>query len=898
MPDQKELTAPQLFGSPTPAPRELVSQLSPWHGPGAMPPPAYVDPDGPDDQDGFADGFADPGDPGQGALGGTAPGEDDGDGAGPGEDLAGGFGQDGLGDASPLLWPAGPLTDGGLFGGPVPDGQMLGGALFGSPFGGPPGTPSDNSPGLPDPGALLDIPYAPPVPFGSLGPPPGIGQGTVTDERRPVEENESPGPDTGPFDPLVSRQWYIKNTTGGVDLNVVKAWEDYTGKGIRVAVCDDGVDYNHPDLAPNYLVDGGWHETNGNTDAYPDEGQNHGTAVAGFIAAAKNGYGIQGVAYDAKIAGFVEGEGDDVLAPLLERQTDFDISQNSWTLSPFFSEIAVTDAVEHLAENGRGGLGTVVVFAGSNERAQEIMSTYYNTNNTPYAFSVGAVDSTGKYAWFSCAGPNLLVTAPGQDVLTTDRTPPAGDDPNSYFHSGSGTSYSSPMVSGVVALMLEANPGLGYRDVQTILASTAVRTPDMVSADGKPWDWQINGAENWNGGGMHASHDYGFGLVDATAAVRLAESWDQTARTYDNLETRTDLVVASQEIPDGSTEGVTSTITIGSDIMVQQAVVTVDITHPRFDDLEITLTSPDGTKSVLLYHPSIEGIVQEMEGIDTAEEYLLAKTSTFNDTDTTWSFMTVTPFGEFGQGDWVLTVRDTVLGDTGTFNGWRLTLYGDNPSADDYYIFTDEYASLAVDTDRATLEDTDGGTDTINASAVTGNSSIDLTPGSVSTIAGASLTITAGTIIENVHTGDGNDTILGNDADNVLFGWRGNDVISGGAGDDLISGGLGADTLTGGSGSDTFYYGSPDEGGDLIMDFVYGEDFFHFAYAEFGQSGTGGLGVDYFFSAASLVDVDSACFYYESSILWYDADGASGEAAVQIAQVMGDAVQADSIVFV
>jgi subtilisin-like proprotein convertase family protein len=452
------------------------------------------------------------------------------------------------------------------------------------------------------------------------------------------------------------------------------------------------------------------------------------------------------------------------------------------------------------------------------------------------------------------------------------------------------------MVSGVVALMLEANADLGYRDVQTILAATAVRTSGMVSAEGKPWDWQINGAENWNGGGMHASHDYGFGLVDATAAVRLAESWSQTAHTHANQETRTASQAGSQAIPDGSSTGASSTINIGTDIMVQQAVVTVDINHPRFDDLEITLTSPDGTSSVLMYHPGIEGIAQELD--ISASDYLAAKTSTFNDTDTTWSFMTVTPFGEYGQGDWVLTVRDTVSGDTGTFDAWSLTLYGDNPSADDYYIYTDEYASLAAgDVSRATLED-DSGTDTINASAVTGNSVINLTPGAVSTIAGASLTMAANTTIEHAHTGDGNDVITGNTAANNLFGWRGNDAISGGAGNDLLSGGMGADTLTGGDGNDIFYYGSPDEGGDFVMDFSHADDVFNFLFSEFGQSGTGTLAAESFFTSSGSVNVSSACFYFESDTLWYDQDGANDEAAVQIAQVMGDAVQADDIVFV
>ncbi|MEF2232105.1 MAG: S8 family serine peptidase [Pseudodesulfovibrio sp.] len=790
------------------------------------------------------------------------------------------------------LGPGSPTTPGAaLFG--FGSSPFQGGGLFGNAFapgggGWTAGFGPDSLWGFPLSGAAL---------FGGDF---GIAPGHAAEpgfEREDDDPVEDPGdePTPSPYDPLVGEQWYIKNTSGGVDLNVTKAWEEFTGEGIRVAVCDDGVDYNHPDLQANYLSGDGYNETAGTTDGYPDDGQNHGTAVAGFIAAAKNDYGIQGVAYEAKIASFVEGDADGALGRVLLRQTSFDISQNSWTMAPFSNDMSLTEAVETLARNGRSGPGTVVVFAGSNERESGIMSTYYNTNNSPHALAVGAVDSSGKYAEFSCAGPNLLVTAPGEDVISTDRTPPAGEDPDSYFHTGSGTSYSSPMVSGVVALMLEANPDLGYRDVQTILASTAVRTEGMVSAEGMPWDWQINGESNWNGGGMHASHDYGFGLVDATAAVRLAESWDNGQHTYANLADEEATASPSTDIPDNTGAGQTSTVTIGANLVVQHAVVSVDIDHNRFDDLEISLTSPDGALSVLFYHPNLEGIAQEM-GI-SLDAYMEQRTPTFGEGDT-WTMMTVTPFGENGHGDWTLTVTDTVTGDAGSLNSWTLTLYGDNDTDNDYYIYTDEYSAMAGDDPSRTSLDDDAGADTINASAVTSGSAIDLTPGSVSTIDGTAVTITATSIIENVHTGDGNDTITGNDADNNLFGWRGNDAIIGDNGNDLLCGGAGGDTLTGGSGSDIFHYTSADEGGDSILDFSHADDEFHFAYAEFGQSSTGALGVDHFFLAATLVDILEACFYLDGDALWYDADGSSADAAVQVALVAGDAVQNDDIVFV
>lgn len=917
MPDQHDQPLPQIFGSPAAQLKDMLAQLGqpPQLQPGSMPPPGYLDPDdgnAPEDGDipapagaagtGTGDGGegngqgAGAGSGGQGAPDGSPFGPDqpgfgglaDFYGTGPGSGFGGGSLLGGGLDDGP-----GGGFGGGLGGG-LDQGSMPGGGLFGGgfAFGG-------DSPGLGDPGQLLDIPYSPPSQGNLFGPPPGAGQNSGFADEDDDYPNDKPNdPPTSPFDPLFSQQWYIRNTSGGVDLNVVKAWEDYTGAGIRVAVCDDGIDYNHPDLQPNYLTGDGYNQSTGG-DGYPADGQNHGTAVSGFIAAARNGYGIQGVAYDAKIASFVDGDGEGTLAPILLRQTTFDISQNSWTLSPFQNATDVTNAVKTLAETGRGGLGTVVVFAGSNERDQEIMSPYYNTNSSPYGLAVGAVDSAGKYTWFSCAGPNLLVTAPGEGVITTDRTPPAGDDPDSYFHSGDGTSYSSPMVSGVIALMLEANANLGYRDVQTILAATAVRTSGMVSAEGKPWDWQINGAENWNGGGMHASHDYGFGLVDATAAVRLAESWDNGAHTVANQAQQTASATPNLTIPDNTGTSLTSSVTIAGDIVVQQAVVTLTMDHDRFDQLEISLTSPDGTSSVLLYHPSLEGLATELK--ITTEEYLAERVGTFG-SGNTWSFMTVTPFGEHGQGDWTLSVKDTVTGDVGTLDSWSLTLYGDTDSANDYYIYTDEYADMvATDVSRATLEDddiTDGGTDTINASAVTGNSVVNLTPGSVSTLAGTSLTIAAGTTIEHAHTGDGNDILTGNDASNNLFGWRGSDAISGGAGNDLLYGGTDGDTLTGGTGNDTFAYSSPDEGGDHILDFSSLDDVFHFAFAAFGQSSAGTLAGEYFFTSASSINVSDACFYFEADTLWYDADGMNDDTAEQIALVMGDAVQANDIVFV
>ncbi|WP_374691302.1 calcium-binding protein, partial [Accumulibacter sp.] len=112
---------------------------------------------------------------------------------------------------------------------------------------------------------------------------------------------------------------------------------------------------------------------------------------------------------------------------------------------------------------------------------------------------------------------------------------------------------------------------------------------------------------------------------------------------------------------------------------------------------------------------------------------------------------------------------------------------------DDTYLYTAEFATLAAaDASRRTLSDA-GGMDAINTAAIAGDTLLDLRPGHVSLLAGQAVTIAAGTIIENADSGDGNDTLLGNDAANSLRGWRGNDSLDGGTGVDTLDGGAGDD---------------------------------------------------------------------------------------------------------
>lgn len=472
-----------------------------------------------------------------------------------------------------------------------------------------------------------------------------------------------------PTDGLLANQWHLFNTgaqveISGQDANLFLAWNrGYTGAGFVIGVLDEWVESNHPDLSANYRADLSRQFIT--TTILSDE--DHGTSVAGVAAARDNGVGTVGAAFRASLAGLrildsIENSSisaSQIAEALLHRNDAIAIYNNSWGyvvdqnnqaagyLNVTRSAV-ILQALRTGAENGRGGRGSLTVWAAGNSRELGDNVNYDAMASSIYTIAVGASGDRGTFATYSQPGASMFICAPSsgnvRGITTTDRTGSAGASTTDYRDDFGGTSSASPLVSGILALMLEANPNLTWRDVQYILARTAVKT------DPTHPDWIVNGA------GYHLNHNYGFGRIDAGAATGLAASWPGLPEASEFSQF---FAGSSQTIPDNNPTGLTRTATVTQNLQLEHVLVNVESNHPDWGDLEIVLTSPSGTSSVL------------------ASPFASAE----NPENNSWQFMTVRHWGENAQGTWTLSVSDRSSGQTGALTGASLVLRGIPPQA-------------------------------------------------------------------------------------------------------------------------------------------------------------------------------------------------------------------------
>lgn len=357
-----------------------------------------------------------------------------------------------------------------------------------------------------------------------------------------------------PKDTLYTRQWHLENRNTafrpkGIDIDARAAWPVARGAGVVVGVVDNGVDVGHLDLTARASGQPHFNFAGPAAAALSTAAGDHGTAVAGLIAAtAENNRGVSGVAPEASIAAMVifadNGQGgerivaDDALADMFRYRTDVVAVQNhSWGNGGDFQLGVGTlpnSAIETAVKTGRQGKGVVIVRSAGNGREDLHNSCDDGYASDPRVIAVAAVRQDGRAAKYSSPGASLLVGGPSGDprddgsedpaapnLVTTDRRGALGynttsGDAGDYVQGTvafNGTSASAPVISGVVALMLSARPELGYRDVQQVLALSA-RHADLADPD-----------LTTNSAGLLVSHNQGFGVPDAGLAVALAKHW-------------------------------------------------------------------------------------------------------------------------------------------------------------------------------------------------------------------------------------------------------------------------------------------------------------------------------------------------------------------------------------
>ena len=495
-------------------------------------------------------------------------------------------------------------------------------------------------------------------------------------------------------DPLYGCQWHLSNTGqfdgADQDINVEAAWGTTLGSGVNVAVVDEAMRTTHPDLRDNIVT-----ARNHNFFSPPhadDEEEElfHATAVAGLIGARDNGRGVRGVAPRASlhsidlIGGFTSDFQEGQAMALHLRETH--ISNNSWgpldTGVPEPTHSAWFSAIERGVRTGAGGKGISYVWAAGNggRRGDDANLDEYATHYGVTAVCAVNIDDTRSA--FSETGANLWVCAPSdnesvQRGLMT--TAPFGYEPDF-----GGTSGAAPVVSGVIALMRAANPELTWRDVKLILAATARKNDSTNSG------WE-DGALQYGSSTERYSfnHEYGFGVVDAGAAVARALTWPDTDtlpafREITGSSTAAPLLIP--DLPDGGTSTtITSTLEVDNYVeFVEFLEINIDLAHTSMRDLDIDLVSPSGVTSRL---------ARKGQGYVFFFFFYIPSSSPI---DGNHRFGSARHLGENAAGTWTLRVTDRSTGNSGTLKSWSVTAYGHGHTPDPPVIQNGTSAATSV----------------------------------------------------------------------------------------------------------------------------------------------------------------------------------------------------------
>ena len=509
--------------------------------------------------------------------------------------------------------------------------------------------------------------------------------------------------------------------TSSEDINVDSVIAaGYTGNNVIVAVVDSGLEIAHEDLSANIVSGGSWDFVGGDTDpTNPATTGDHGTSVAGLIASVGwNDKGGRGVAPSASLKGFNFLKNQSTVTNVnslgaASYSSDVDVFNQSYGSSPTSSStINTTVEAQYLSgvTSLRGGKGAIYIKSSGNGFndvsgvANPCTATYGAStglscqnanmdpsNSIPYNIVVGALTAKGKKSSYSTAGSSVWVSAPGGEdgdddpaMMTTDQSSctsgyvrtggtstnafntasgGAGHSENvscNYHSSFNGTSSAAPVTSGAVALILEANSSLTWRDVKHILASTS----DQVDASISTKNITINGTAYaaepaWltNGAGYKFHNYYGFGRVNVGAAITAAKAY--TAGSLGTFSTGSWVSsgTINTAIPDNSATGASSTKSVSDSKTIEAVQVKINISHVNSGVYAIELTSPAGTKS-MIFNP-----LNYFRGSSNFTNFVILSNAFY---------------GESSSGNWTIKIVDghPVVDGNGTLTNWSIKIFG------------------------------------------------------------------------------------------------------------------------------------------------------------------------------------------------------------------------------
>lgn len=455
-------------------------------------------------------------------------------------------------------------------------------------------------------------------------------------------------------DPLWSNSWYINgNAPLQGTMNVEEIWKQgYTGLGVHVGIIDDGIEGDHPELKDSFVAEHSFNFLSGNRDASPKTPEdNHGTRCAGQIAGKRNNSLCSaGIAPDAnitaiKIIGTIYPTDADEAAALNHDLKYHDVYSSSW--GPKDDGMSI-DGPGRLAKKalrygtrwGRQKKGVIYVFASGNGGLKDNCN-FDGYANSPYTISVGGLQVDEKMAFYSepCSA-HLIMSYGGSNgsyISTSDLH-------RGCTSSHTGTSAAAPLVSGIIALLLQKRPDLNWRDVQHLLVHSAVKN-DILD-DG----WSVNRA------GHLVSHKYAFGVAHGNRLLELSDAWISVPVPQLSISQSS---YPKSYIPLHKILSTSIEIRETDIDYIEHILVQVRIQHPQRGRLKINLLSP------------------ETNGIRTISELASLRPNDNSSSEINWTFSTVHHWDELPLGKWTLEIEDTrANGHMGRLVSWGLEVRG------------------------------------------------------------------------------------------------------------------------------------------------------------------------------------------------------------------------------